>query len=189
MFMINPFKYCTKCGKTKPATSEFWHTNGRPSLFCGTPCRACRSKRKTLEQHFWSFVERRGADDCWIWCGNINDSGYGRLNHGPRGAVEPWLAHRLSWTLHKGKIPEGLGVLHKCDNPPCVNPHHLFLGDQNVNMADMAVKGRRGKLTIQEVLRVRALRGIVPGRQLAQEHKVGEALISAIQLRRDRKYI
>lgn len=76
---------------------------------------------------------------CWMWRGSLSKStGYGKFSflHGT------YLAHRVSWMLFRGLIPEGLFILHKCDNPPCVNPDHLFLGTHAENMRDMLEKGR-----------------------------------------------
>ena len=79
---------------------------------------------------------------CWIFQGVKNPKGYGVAKvHG-----EKWLAHRLAYMHYKGSIPKGMLVCHSCDNPPCVNPNHLFLGDNRHNMVDMALKGRGGKL-------------------------------------------
>lgn len=75
---------------------------------------------------------------CWIWIGTINRFGYGRMKVNYKG----WLAHRFSWEIHFGKIPDGLFVLHKCDIRCCVNPDHLFIGSQLENMRDMQAKGR-----------------------------------------------
>lgn len=79
-------------------------------------------------------------DECWGWRGSRNPKGYGRL--GRTGGKSIALAHRVSWEIHFGEIPEGLCVLHRCDNPPCTNPSHLWLGSVADNQADMREKGR-----------------------------------------------
>lgn len=91
-----------------------------------------------LADLFWHLVDKRGPDDCWPWQGSLY-VGYGRIKDGQRGRVG---AHRVSWELHHGPIPDGLWVLHRCDNPPCVNPAHLFLGTPGDNVRDMHAKGR-----------------------------------------------
>lgn len=77
---------------------------------------------------------------CWVFVGCRLPSGYGRIKaDGERKEV---LAHRASWQVHKGAIPDGMCVLHRCDNPPCINPDHLFLGTFADNYLDMVSKGR-----------------------------------------------
>ena len=81
--------------------------------------------------------------ECWEWSGWRLPSGYGTLrlrNRGQRGKT--MLAHRLAYETWVGPIPEGADVLHRCDNPPCIRPEHLFHGTQATNAADMAAKGR-----------------------------------------------
>ena len=88
---------------------------------------------------FWENVQM--SEDCWEWTGHLWPTGYGRfrLNGGPV------LAHRLSWTIYYGDIPEGIFVCHKCDNRKCVRPDHLFLGTSLDNLRDSARKGRQAK--------------------------------------------
>lgn len=90
------------------------------------------------EERFWRYVNKTG--ECWAWTGGTANDGYGRLYISERdGSVA---AHRFSYQLHNGEIPAGLIVCHRCDNPPCVRPDHLFLGTHLDNVRDMFSKGR-----------------------------------------------
>ena len=92
--------------------------------------------RRDAVDRFWAKVDASG--ECWMWAASQNPDGYGHfwLN----GKVE--LAHRIAYALTHGAIPDGAMVLHACDNPSCVRPEHLFLGDQLANMQDAKGKGR-----------------------------------------------
>lgn len=131
-------------------------------------------------ERFWNKVDIRGDDECWPWLA-CRVGGYGHIfNDRPR------IAHRVGWELVYGPIPDGLCVLHSCDNPPCCNPEHLFLGTQLDNMKDMTRKGRRlgirttygskhpcSKLSETDVLEICNL--YVSGKYLQKElaHKFG----------------
>ena len=86
-------------------------------------------------ERFWDRVDKKGPDECWEWFGQKNPKGY--------GYVKPYgLTHRFSYELHTGEKPGELFVCHSCDNPPCVNPAHLWLGTVTDNQRDAKAKGR-----------------------------------------------
>ena len=107
-----------------------------------------REARIPIEMRLAQQTQRGALTDCWRWLGRCDAFGYGRLKwQSPNGFLNR--AHRVAWVLANGAIPPGLSVLHRCDNPPCVNPNHLFLGTQQDNNADRHNKGRsRGGLPI-----------------------------------------
>ena len=121
---------------------------------------------------FWAGVNKRGENECWEWMRCKNSTGYGIFYVG----VKSTLAHRFSYLINRGEIGnDALGrplcALHRCDNPPCVNPNHLFLGTRGDNLRDMISKGRQvknprfgenhpgRKLTESLVLEIAACRG------------------------------
>jgi hypothetical protein len=93
---------------------------------------------RPIKDRFMAKVQVNIVTGCWEWIGARNNHEQGQF------VVEhkKVLAYRFSWELHRGKIPEGMYVCHKCDNPPCVNPDHLFLGTQSDNIRDCVSKGR-----------------------------------------------
>ena len=94
------------------------------------------------KEKFWSYVNK--TDTCWVWTGTLNKAGYGIICiYDPaitRGRT--FIVSRVSWYFHFGSIPKGMNVLHRCDNPPCVNPDHLWLGTHKDNARDRSQKGR-----------------------------------------------
>lgn len=155
---------------------------------------------KQVQYHGLSLKERLYArititEHCWIWTGYKDPNGYGRINV----KNKPLLAHRLSWIVHHGAIPEGMNVLHHCDNPICVRPDHLFLGSQDDNIQDAIKKGRddygllRGekhgcaKLNNAQVLEIR--NSNETGVFLAKKYNVSTTTISDITKRKIWKHI
>lgn len=141
------------------------------------------------ETRFWGLVKKLTGDGCWVWQGATSTHmHYGCMSLGQRGSVQ--YAHRISWELAQGPIPPGLCVLHRCDNPPCVRPGHLFLGTRRDNMADKVAKGRQPcgeksggvvlvEAQVMEILTAYAT-GEVPVLGLAREYGVEEATVRAI---------
>ena len=125
-------------------------------------------------QKFWSNVDRGSKNNCWKWIGGYSGNGYGKVTINKRQYRAPRAAYELTY----GPIPEGLQVLHECDNPQCVNPAHLRLGTHADNMADKMAKGRHGgvshRLTAveRELLLSKHEQGGYTVAQLAQEFGV-----------------
>jgi hypothetical protein len=94
--------------------------------------------RRSAESRFWSKVLIGGPDECWPWTAHTVGDGYGMLRVGD----ERIMAHRFAWELAFGRPPDELLVCHSCDNPPCQNKRHLFLGTYQDNALDMVSKGR-----------------------------------------------
>ena len=115
---------------------------------------------------FWTHVDKSGGEDvCWPFTGGKKANGYGVFCLHRDGPT--WNAHRYAYTLAKGPIPEGQIVCHRCDNRPCCNPAHLFLGDYLTNSQDMAQKGRHPRIKRAFV------RGVRPGKPTLTEEQVG----------------
>ena len=113
--------------------------------------------RKPIGDRFWPKIVRRGPDECWEWQAAKSTRGYGKLG-APGTDAGCEYAHRVSWELHNGPIPDGMHVLHHCDNRICVNPQHLFLGTNLDNILDMRAKGRDYKFTDADRQKAYALR-------------------------------
>lgn len=152
-----------------------------------------------FDSHFTCSKE----SGCWLWTAALDGHDYGHFWF--RGEIMK--AHRVSWVLHKGEIPEGKWVLHRCDTPRCVNPEHLFIGDRTANMQDMAAKGRqvfqvspekiarceksvKAKLTNDQTREIkRLLADGVSLSRLAKLYGVCKSTVSHIRTGRNWKYL
>src|SRR3972149_2453231 len=154
-----------------------------------------------LEQWFWSNVQRGNANECWPWTGPKFSQGYGYAWRARKAGL-PQGAHRLAWTLANGEIPEGLLVCHRCDNKPCCNPAHLWLGTIKDNMRDRERKGRgkhvgaggsaRGFSQLNEVQVLQIRQRLGDGEfmcDLASEFFVSETTIDNIKRRQTWRHI
>ena len=145
---------------------------------------------------------------CWNWMGGIRSCGYG----GIKIANKTYLTHRISYQVHIGDIADGMFVCHKCDNPSCINPEHLFLGDNYINILDASIKNRlatgskngahthkekvrkgsmigTAKLTENQVLEIRSMYKIIPQKQLAKNYGVSRGTIQNIHEGRNWKHV
>jgi DNA-binding XRE family transcriptional regulator len=178
-------RVCEQCDATLVVTSQ---NAGNANRFCSRRCYWDwkTGRRKPLAERWAKRVAR--GDGCWEWTAYRDPFGYGRM-----GGTDPKsiiLAHRASWLIHFGPIPDGLDVLHRCDNPPCSRPDHLFLGTARDNMQDASTKGRttrgeRGysaKLTAGQVLAIRAryAEGGISQQRLADAYGVARETVSEL---------
>jgi hypothetical protein len=154
-----------------------------------------------LATRFWKKVAISEPLFCWEWTAyrgpNVPGRNYGKV--GVDGAVR--FAHRVAWVLTHGPVPDGMDVLHRCDNPPCCNPAHLFLGTHLDNMRDRSAKGRRvstigesnpkARLNADDVLKIRARwrAGERPAESIAADYPVTKENVYAIVFYRSWKHV
>ena len=142
-------------------------------------------------ERFWKKVEIKGPDECWPWTGCRDKRNYGYVRFRLQKRLQA--AHRVAYFFTHGELPL-LHICHKCDNPPCCNPKHLFPGTNQENIQDAVNKGRmcrgekrpQSKLTERSVLEIRRIysEGHVSQYKLAKQFRVGRSAIEKIVMRR-----
>lgn len=206
-------KSCEECGRKFRNRRESGRviepSRWQRQKYCSPECRYAamqgqeapnKGKRMDLMEQFLRHVDKSGPNGCWQWMGVRSTQGYGGIQvNGTRVS-----AHRISYMLHHGDIPEGQGfhgyvVCHRCDNPSCVNPEHLFLGTQYANMQDRDAKWRRmaaegaahgmAKLSERDVKAIRQLAGQYSQMELAKMFSVSNSMISMIINRKNWTHI
>jgi len=187
---------CNLCG-------DYYEGEGK--LYCGKKCSGIvqRGKSKprkvSLWDRFWAKVDMPDPIECWEWQG-MKKPGWGGYGLFWFDGTSQNKAHRTAWNLIYGDIPDGLGVLHTCDNPSCVNPLHLWLGTQRDNRLDMENKGRsrivrgskncRCKLSEDKVRKMRLLRSQgVLGKDVANRFDISTSAVSQVANRRTWDYV
>jgi hypothetical protein len=190
------------CGTERLVRSVYLRKNLSKSCGClvGETSKKRHVENRTPEnfqKRFWQKVSK--SDECWTWIGSKDCDGYGVMSQHVNGIAKQRKAHIISYELHFGEIPTGICVLHKCDNPSCVNPEHLFLGTQADNQHDRKNKGRqakgeangRAKLTEQDVRDIRYLYKTVDISQtgLANKYGVSQYSISQVVLNKKWKHV
>lgn len=181
--MVTTLKGCSQSRRlnkraiSSPAEHRF-HTAGVAGAAPASP---------TILAKFWSRVDVKSVRFCWQWKSNTDDQGYGRFRHSSK---DPEIkAHRFAWQAFNGPVPEGLMILHSCDNTWCCNPRHLRPGTAQDNSHDCLSRGRhvsltgkrngRSKLTDEQVTTIR--RCDRTNTSLAAEYGVSHSLISMIR--------
>lgn len=175
-------KNCAKCGKVffrdKRSTWKYWAKAKFCSRVCSARSGADNSEKiwGSLADRFWKKVNRRSKDECWEWTGAKRPKGYGVISVDgvQRGAT--W----VSMLLHGKPLSDGMWALHKCDNPRCVNPDHLYEGTPKQNSKDAVLRNRfKRKLTPKQALEIK--RSKKDAVVLANEYGVSDGLIYAIR--------
>lgn len=179
---MSELRACAKCGKMfGPNLRNKGYFDRGLQRFCSRPCSYGHSKfsPEQAAEVFWSRVNKNGPNGCWVYTGGCDAKyGYGRISFLGRHHE----AHRLSWKLLRGD-PGTLDVLHKCNNPPCCNPDHLYLGDDFDNAQDRIKAGTlRAKVTPDQVREIRSLIGTKPLQEIDDQLGVCRGTSSRIKL-------
>ena len=186
---------CQTCGTAVMKSYRLNKTRLSQPIYCSVACEKTSKRSRALKRrttHFWTKTNPVSSHECWEWIGFKDGNGYGRY-----GRI---LAHRIAYELTLGEIPRGMAVCHKCDNPGCVNPDHLWIGTQADNVRDMLAKGRdrrgpprRGETSNKAKLTSNQVREILQStetlRTLADRYGVSGTAIHYIRHKRNWRHL
>lgn len=202
-------KTCPVCHTTKSASEFHSHKRHKDGLY--SSCKKCANKannrryhakrppKPTIEERFWQKVKKDGPiireelGSCWEWQGERMRFGHGRFQY----LSKRYAAHRLSYQLAYGHIPNDLQVCHKCDNPPCVRFDHLFVGTQKDNIRDASKKGRLfhgeshylAKLTEEKVKQIRMLAKVKSNKEISALFSINSGTANNVIHRKTWKHL
>ena len=186
----NPDQGCSIEGCDNPHMGRGWCAKhwARWNRY-GDPEFPVTDKYKSIpaEDRFWKYAKPGEEGECWGWIGPMHSQGYGNLSVNGK----KMFAHRFSYKLHQGAIPQNSYVLHRCHNRICTNPDHLYVGSAQDNMMDMACAGRQAHQVIlphqaQEIRRMAARGGMQS--KIAKLYGVSDTTISRIVLGKTHRY-
>lgn len=150
-------KECAICGavftKRPRASAKQWAARVTCSVLCGNRRKGILNTQN-IKDRLEKYIERIPESGCWIWVGTHDGRYYGHISAGH--GKSPLKAHRVAYQQYVGQIPDGKLVRHRCDVPACVNPHHLEIGTQEDNMADMMKRGRFNQSIKENLQHVRS---------------------------------
>lgn len=151
MSACNPdMRLCVRCGTEFYRRQRDSAAQWRGRRYCGMACANksnADAKVVPMSEKFWQYVVTMKSG-CWRWNGPTDNQGYGRVGERRNNQKK---AHRLSWEIHFGLIPDGMVIIHACDNPPCTNPDHLMLGTQKANAVDCSKKSRNNPISMRNL--------------------------------------
>jgi HNH endonuclease len=198
-------QYCRTIFPIKPS-------HAATTRYCSRPCHYAAKMRPLAERFAYYVPQGLSPDVCWNWLGKVSGAGYGRIRMGGAGTKLAG-AHKVAWELIHGPIPKGMFVCHRCDNPPCVNPGHLFVDFPKGNTQDALRKNRmshgkkhseailassydgRGeknnhaKLQASDIYTIRTLSPAMTFTAISQRYHVSISAISKIVHRRTWKHL
>ena len=191
-------RICEACGQSYEKKKGVSLPQFLRSRACSRACASALGKPMrawpTLEERFWAKVDKADGHgpngDCWVWTAYRDEFGYGRFN---RRGFSGGMAHRTSYDLNVGRIPDGMLVRHKCDNPSCVRPEHLELGDDQDNSNDQVARGRqrapKGVSSPKARLTEDQVRAIFADprkqREIAAEYGISQSAVMMIKTKRN----